>query len=211
MKNKFVFLVSIFLMGINFTYAFETVEFSSCVDGDTFKVIKDEKIYTVRMLAIDTPESVHPTKGVEYYGKEASNYVCDKLKNAKEIKLEYDKNGDKQDKYERLLAWVFIGDTLLQEELIENGYAKVAYLYGDYKYTDVLEKKQEMASLKEIGVWDENAKTNYDKYNNKDDSNDEEYTTKEIIIIAILLLIIVFVGDKTIKNKAKKKLKTYIK
>lgn len=48
------------------------------------------------MLAIDTPESVHPTKGVEYYGEEASNYTCNLVTNAKKIELEYDKNSDKK-------------------------------------------------------------------------------------------------------------------
>ena len=39
------------------------------------KVLRDGKIKTVRMLAVDTPESVHPSKGVEFYGKEASNFT----------------------------------------------------------------------------------------------------------------------------------------
>lgn len=217
MKKKLIILISIFFIGINSIYAKETVKFSSCVDGDTFKVTKSGETYTVRMLAVDTPESVHPTKGVEYYGKEASEYTCNKVTNAKKIELEYDPNSDKQDKYERLLAWVYVDDSLLQADLIENGYAKIAYLYDDYKYTNTLEKKQELASTKEIGVWNETEKKEYNEKNNiktDDETNtkeDESYTTKEIIIIALLLLIIVFVGDKTIKNKAKKKLKTYIK
>ena len=220
MKKKLILLISIFFISINLVYANDTVKFSSCVDGDTFKVTLDGKIYTVRMLAVDTPESVHPTKKIEYYGKESSEYTCNKVTNAKKIKLEYDQNSDKMDKYDRLLAWVFIDDVLLQEELVENGYAKLAYLYDDYKYTDSLEQKQELASIKEIGVWNETAKADYNEKNNidTDDENtaddtkeNKSYTTKEIIIIVLLLLVIIFIGDKTIKNKAKKKLKTYLK
>ena len=220
MKKKLIFLISIFFISINSVYANDVVEFSSCVDGDTFKVSIKDKIYTVRMLAVDTPESVHPTKGVEYYGKEASKYTCNKVTNAKKIELEYDTNSEKMDKYDRLLAWVFVDGVLLQEDLVENGYAKVAYLYDDYKYTDSIEQKQELASIKGIGVWNETAKTDYNEKNNIDtaDKNsvddieeNKSYTTKEIIIIIILLLVIVFVGDKTIKNKAKKKLKIYLK
>lgn len=209
MKKKLILMISIFFIGLNSVYANEKVKFSNCVDGDTFKVLLDNKEYTVRMLAIDTPESVHPTKGIEYYGKEASEYTCNKITNAKKIELEYDDNSDKMDKYDRLLAWVYVDDILLQKDLIENGYAKLAYLYDDYKYTKELEQAQELVSAKNIGIWNEEA---LNEYNNKTNTQEvEDYTTKEIIIILVLLLIIVFIGDKTIKNKAKKKLKTYLK
>ena len=204
-------------MPIANVYANEEVTFSKCVDGDTFKVILNEEEYTVRMLAVDTPETVHPTKGVEYYGKEASNYTCDKLTNAKKIELEYDANSDKNDKYDRLLAWVFVDDELLQELLVENGYAKVAYLYDDYKYTNLLEEKQELASAKNIGIWNTEAANNYDgevmdtTIEKKDGEETNDYTKFDIVTVAILLLIIIFIGDKTIKSKAKKKLKKYLK
>lgn len=207
-KKIIIFLITI-ITGINIVYAKETVKFSKCVDGDTIKIIKEEKEYTVRMLAIDTPESVHPTKGIEYYGKEASEYTCNKVTNAKKIELEYDENSDKTDKYDRLLAWVFVDGTLLQKELIEKGYAKIAYLYDDYKYTKELESAQELASVKNIGVWNEELKNKFDN-EFKNNSIKDTYSTKEIIIIGILLLIIIFIGDKTIKNSAKKKLKQYL-
>lgn len=226
MKKKIILLISIFFIGINSIYAKENVNFLDCVDGDTIKVILDNKKYTIRMLAVDTPESVHPTKGIEYYGKEASEYTCNLVKNAKKLEIEYDDNSDKTDKYDRLLVWVFVDDKLLQKELVSNGYAKVAYLYGNYKYTKELEDAQELVSAKNIGIWNEEAKNKYNKENNitseyDDESEEKEttnkksasstnYTTKDIIIIGILLLIIVFVGDKSIKNKAKKKLKKYL-
>ncbi|MBQ2872423.1 MAG: thermonuclease family protein [Bacilli bacterium] len=221
--KKIVLFISIFFISINNIYAKEVVEFYDCVDGDTIKILLNGEKHTIRMLAVDTPESVHPTKKIEYYGKEASNYTCEKVKNAKKIEIEYDENSDKIDKYDRLLVWVFVDDILLQKDLIENGYAKVAYLYDDYKYTKELESTQELASVKNIGIWDEVAKETYNKENDikedieasEDNSIKKEesskYTKKEIIIIALLLLIILFVGNKTIKNKAKKKLKKYLK
>ena len=221
MKKKIFFILSIFFIGINSIFAKETVKFSDCVDGDTIKVLVSGEEKTIRMLAIDTPESVHPTKGVEYYGKEASNYTCETVKNAKKLQIEYDDNSDKTDKYDRLLVWVFVDGKLLQKELVSNGYAKVAYLYDDYKYTKELENAQELASAKEIGIWNEEASSEYNKNNPSEEKNDtnksstsiteaKEYTTMDIIIIGVLLLIILFVGDKTIKNKAKKKLKNYL-
>lgn len=226
MKKLIVFL-SLFTISINNIYAKETVEYSDCVDGDTIKVLLEGKEYTARLLAVDTPESVHPQKPVEYYGKEASEYTCNKLKEAKKLEIEYDDNSERMDKYDRLLVWVFADGKLLQKDLIENGYAKIAYLYDDYKYTSELEKIQELTSAKNIGIWNEEEKNKYNNKNNitediekEEDSNKkastsiknvENYSIKDIIIIGILLLIIVFVGDKSIKNKAKKRLKKYLK
>lgn len=183
-------------------YAKEKVEFSSCTDGDTFKIIYNNEVKTVRLLAVDTPESVHPKKEVEYYGKEASDYTCNVLKKANKIELEFDENSDKLDKYDRLLAWVFIDDKLLQESLIEGGYAKVAYLYGDYKYTTKLQELQEIASNKNIGVWDEEAKENFNS-----NQNEDKITTIEIIILFVILIIIMLFGTKKQKKKILKKVK----
>ena len=62
------------------------------------------------------------------------------------------------------LGWIFVDDSLLQKELISLGYAKVAYLYGDYKYTDELKEEESIAKSKKLGIW----------------SLNEEETTKKI-------------------------------
>lgn len=201
MKKIIIIMISIFFIGINIVYAKETVKFSKCVDGDTFKVTIDDKEYTIRMLAIDTPESVKSNTEVEYYGKESSEYTCKKLTNAKKIELEYDSNSDKLDKYDRLLAWVFVDDKLLQEELVTKGYAKVAYLYNDYKYTNILQEKQELASAKSIGIWDSTAKREYEQ-KLKEEPSKEKHESIEIIVVTIIFLIITFITS--IINKIKK-------
>lgn len=197
MKKQLFTMISIFFMFINFVYAKETVKLSKCVDGDTFRAIINDKEYTIRMLSIDTPESVKANTDIEYYGKESSEYTCKKLTNAKKIELEYDEKSDKFDKYDRLLAWVFIDNKLLQEELVEKGYAKVAYMYNDYKYNDILKEKQELASAKEIGIWDSTAKKEY-----QEEPNEEKNENIEVIIITILFLVITFITG--IINKIKK-------
>lgn len=209
--KKLVVGIITFLLFINVSYALDEVKLSKCVDGDTIKVKIDNKEYTVRMLAIDTPESVHPDKKVEYYGKEASEYTCNIVSNAKKIELEYDSGSDKTDKYDRLLAWVIVDGELLQDKLVSLGYAKVAYLYGDYKYTSLLEEHQELASAKNLGIWNQQEKDKFDNNSNNTDNNDNNYSTQDIVMIVILLLVITFVGDKTIKRKAKKKLNKYLK
>lgn len=152
--KKVVMIFLFFCLFITNVYAERvSVKFEACVDGDTIKVILDDKKTTVRFLAIDTPETVHPTKGEQPFGKEASNYTCDKVKNAKKLEIEYDEGSTKTDKYNRVLGWVFTDDTLLQKDLVSLGYAKVAYLYGDYKYTEDLKKEESIAKSKKLGVW----------------------------------------------------------
>ena len=129
----------------------EGVKLTKCIDGDTAHFMIDGQDTTVRFLAIDTPATKTPNTPVQPYGKEASRYTCDALSSAKEIRLEYEK--EKDDKYGRCLAWVFVDDELLQEQLIQKGYAKVAYLYGDYKYTGRLQEAEKKAKAERLGIW----------------------------------------------------------
>ena len=159
----------------------EIVTLSKCVDGDTAKFkMKDGSIKTARFLAIDTPESVHPTKEVEEYGKEASDYTCRLLTNAKEIKVEYDKASDKEDKYGRILVWVYADNKMVQEILLTEGLAKVAYLYEDYDYTEKLQTLEKTAKDKKIGIWsNDNVSLNMDA--TEEDISKEENKNQSII------------------------------
>lgn len=97
-------------------------------DGDTFDVTFDngEKA-TIRMLGIDTPETVDPRKTVQCFGKEASNYTKSKLTDAR-VKLDADPKADERDKYGRLLRNVTLADgTDYNLSLVQQGYAH-AYL-----------------------------------------------------------------------------------
>lgn len=156
MKNKlFIVILLIVLCLTSNVYANNKVKVTldSCVDGDTANFVVKNKKKKVRFLGINTPESVKKDSEVESYGKESSNYTCKKLKNAKKIELEYDPKSDKKDKYGRVLAWVFVDGKLLQKDLVSKGYAKVAYLYDDYLYTDELNKAEESAKSKGLRVW----------------------------------------------------------
>ena len=164
MKKKVVFLLIIFLFpGVVFASGREEVTFSKCVDGDTAKFIINNKEETVRFLAVDTPETKNSTKGEEPYGKEASDYTCNRLKEVNKIELEYDDNSTKTDKYNRYLAWVFVDDNLLQAELVKNGLAEVAYLYGDYKYTDLLKDYEQTAIATKVGMHSDTDTSSYTK------------------------------------------------
>jgi micrococcal nuclease len=175
MKNIKYILITliIFLVPVNiFALEKEEVTLSKCVDGDTAKFIYNNEEIKVRFLAVDTPETKHPTKGEEPYGKEASNYTCDRLTNGKKIELEFDENSDKTDKYNRYLAWIFVDDSLLQAELVKEGLAEVAYLYGDYKYTSLLKDYEQTAIANKVGMYSDTDTSSYTASKNNSDEDD---------------------------------------
>lgn len=122
------------------------------VDGDTAQLVVNGKRERIRFLLIDTPESVKENTPVQPFGKEASERVSTLLKNAKKITLEFEP-GEEKDDYDRLLAYVFLDGKMLQETIIEEGLARVAYFQGDEKYLKKLQTAQEKAKKQKIGVW----------------------------------------------------------
>ena len=168
----------------------EKVTFSKCSDGDTARFIVNGEEKKVRFLAIDTPE----VDKNEPMSHEASEYTCNALKNAKEIYLEYDGNSDKEDKYGRLLAFIHVDGELLQEKLIELGYAKVAYIYGDYAYVSELREKEEIAKKNHVGIWQEEVLGDIsdekieDENANEEKDEEEEYDIAKIINFIIDLI-----------------------
>lgn len=176
------------------------VELDKCIDGDTIS-IKSGEIYTkVRFLAIDAPE----IDKNEPYSLEAKEYLCNLIKNGKNLYLEYDNKSDKVDKYDRTLAWVWIDDTLLQTELVKNGYAKVAYLYDDYKYASDLKKIEEYAKDNKLNIWSEYVPPKKEKKKiTKEKLLDKinKYYDMIVIVIAMILALITLNITKQKKNK----------
>lgn len=126
------------------------------VDGDTIKVIFDnppngiDKKETIRLLGVDTPETVHPKKPVQYYGKEASNFTKKSLLN-KTVYIAYDFN--LRDKYDRLLAYIYTeeGECFNLKLILEGyGYAYVSY---PFQFRKEFVNAQKIAQKKEAGLW----------------------------------------------------------
>ena len=153
-------IIYLFIINVNAETALQKVTFNRCVDGDTAMFNVDGESVKYRFLAIDTPETVKPNTEVQEYGKDASEYTCNKLTNAKEIIIEYEKSS-KTDKYGRSLGWIWVDGSLLQKELVEVGYAKVAYIYGKYRYTTSLCLVQKEAKETKQGVWSNNDDDGY--------------------------------------------------
>jgi micrococcal nuclease len=122
------------------------------VDGDTIEILIQGQVYKVRYIGVDTPETVDPRRPVGYYGKEASN------KN-KELVLDrvvfLEKDISDVDKYGRLLRYVYVGDVMINKELIRLGYAKVATYPPDVKYVTVFLNAEREARNSKLGLWEE--------------------------------------------------------
>ena len=138
-----------------FTDGRQAAELVEAIDGDTaiFKI--DGENYKTRFLAIDTPEVDPELREVEPWGSTASAFTKDQLLNADEIVLELDPDSDTFDRYDRLLAWVWVDGELLNEMIVSEGLAEVVYLYGDYQYTDCLVAAQKTAESNGKKIWGE--------------------------------------------------------
>lgn len=121
------------------------------VDGDTFIINYNGKDERVRLIGIDTPESVHPNeeKNTEF-GKQVSNYSKEMLGGNK-VELEFDV--EERDKYGRLLVYVYLDGQMYNKLLLEKGYAKIATYPPNVKYVEDFTKIQKQARENKVGLW----------------------------------------------------------
>lgn len=135
----------------------DTIKVTKVVDGDTIELEGGQK---VRYIGIDTPETVDPNKKVQCYGKEASD-KNKSLVEGKEVKLV--KDVSETDKYGRLLRYVYVGDTFVNDYLVRQGYANASSYPPDVKYQDQFTKAEKEARDNNRGLWNsckkEEAKT----------------------------------------------------
>lgn len=128
------------------------VEVTEVVDGDTIKIMYNGKEETVRYLLIDTPETRHPRLGKQPLGEEAKK-ENEKIIEAGDISIEFDV-GERFDDYGRLLAYVYADGESVQEQLIESGHARVAYVFPpNTRYLDEFEETEAAARSAGIGIW----------------------------------------------------------
>ncbi len=127
------------------------------IDGDTLSVNIDGQIQTIRLIGINTPETVDPRKPVECFGLEASNKAKEIL-NYQSVKIEQDPTQGTYDKYNRLLAYVFLKDgTNFNKLMIEEGYG-YEYTYSvPYKYQTEFKLAEERARTLKKGLWADSA------------------------------------------------------
>jgi micrococcal nuclease len=120
------------------------------VDGDTVHVRVGERIEKVRYIGVNTPEVHHPTKGEEPGGREAAaeNRA---LVDGRRVRLELDAQA--RDRYGRLLAYVWVGETMVNAELVRRGYAQVMTVPPNVRHQQLFLTLQRDARAAQRGLW----------------------------------------------------------
>jgi micrococcal nuclease len=125
----------------------------SVVDGDTVKLSIDGTTKTIRLIGLDTPETVDPRKPVQCFGKEASNKAKELL-TGRSVRIEVDASQGTLDKYGRMLGYIFRDDGLFYNKyMIEQGFAH-EYTYNlPYKYQSEFKAAEKSARENQKGLW----------------------------------------------------------
>ena len=120
------------------------------VDGDTIDVELDSATVRVRYIGIDTPETVDPRRPVGCFGAEATarNRA---LVEGRQVELE--KDISETDSFGRLLRYVYVGGQMVNEALVQEGYAQVATYPPDVKYVERFLAAQREARDANRGLW----------------------------------------------------------
>ncbi|MCB9811229.1 MAG: thermonuclease family protein [Candidatus Nomurabacteria bacterium] len=132
------------------------------VDGDTVKVDLNGKIETIRVIGINTPETVHPEKTVECFGREASAEAKRLLSDQKVI-ITYDDSQGTYDKYGRTLAYISLPDSSdFGETMIRSGFA-YEYTYNlPYDRQAKYKAAETYAKENKVGLWADGACDNFE-------------------------------------------------
>ncbi len=131
------------------------------VDGDTLHVDIAGADETVRLIGVDTPETRHPLRGIEPFGREAEKYTRSQLE-GRHVLLETDVQN--RDEYSRLLCYVWLEDPIkindasirakmFNARLLLDGYAQLLTVPPNVKYVDYFRKYQAEARENERGLW----------------------------------------------------------
>lgn len=138
------------------------------VDGDTIHVQLEDRIEKVRYIGVNAPEVPHPHPGggeerrrLRFFphtpaAGEAAKRVNFELVAGKHVRLELDRR--RRDRYKRLLAYVWVGDTMINAEMVKRGYAEVMSIPPDYRHRALLAKLQDEARAAGRGLWHDSPK-----------------------------------------------------
>jgi micrococcal nuclease len=120
------------------------------VDGDTIRVRIGDRVERVRYIGVNTPEVHHPRKGEEPGGREAAA-VNSGIVAGKTVRLVLDVQS--RDRYGRLLAYVWVGDVMVNAELVRLGYAQVMTVPPNVRHQPLFLALQREARTANRGLW----------------------------------------------------------
>lgn len=126
-------------------------EFDHAIDGDTIAIKVNNSRKTVRLLLVDTPESKKPNTPVQPYAIEAARYTESLVKTC-DMSIQYDTKG-KKDRYGRDLVYLYCGNTMINESLVKQGYARVGYVYQQKDYLDKMLAAEKKAKQQGLKIW----------------------------------------------------------
>jgi micrococcal nuclease len=125
------------------------------IDGDTINVGSATSSEYVRLIGVDTPEIDWETSDspqAECYGWEAREFLVDELE-GETVRLVGDQLQPTYDKYDRRLAYVYLGDELINQTLIKEGYAQELTVGTGYKFQDDFRSEEKIARRNDVGYW----------------------------------------------------------
>ncbi|MEA0561774.1 thermonuclease family protein [Lysinibacillus irui] len=138
------------------------IDYIKAYDGDTIQATINGKKRKIRLLMVDTPEMNYNKGGAQPYAEQAKEYTINLLEKAKKIEAVYD-IGPETDNYDRMLAYVFVDDVLLQESLLDEGLAVVRYIHKpNNTFEDDFRAIQQKAQEAKLNIW------SHDDYFQKD-------------------------------------------
>lgn len=121
------------------------------VDGDTLEVMVGGRRETVRLLGVDTPETVDPDRPVECFGPEASAFTAAHL-TGRVVRLEYD--AERRDPYDRLLAFVIVDGERFNDRLLHEGFARLLVIPPNGRHGRTLLEAELAARREGRGLWE---------------------------------------------------------
>jgi micrococcal nuclease len=120
------------------------------VDGDTVEVSLGGGTEDVRYIGIDTPESVIPDQPAECFGERAGR-LNERLVDGEEVRLVFDV--ERRDQYGRLLAYVYVGDELVNAELVKRGFARTLTIPPNTEHAELFARLAQAAGNAGRGLW----------------------------------------------------------
>ena len=122
------------------------------IDGDTIDVFLEGQVQRVRLIGVNTPETVDRRRGVQCYGPEASKFLKELL-TGKIVNLEEDPTQNSKDNYGRLLRYVYLNEENINQKLIKEGYGFEYTYKKPYKYQSEFREAQRDARDNYKGLW----------------------------------------------------------
>ncbi|MDN3015773.1 thermonuclease family protein [Paenibacillus sp. BSR1-1] len=130
----------------------EPITLVRTIDGDTIKVKIKGKTETIRYLLVDTPESKKEGMCVQPFAKDAFQRNNQLVKSGR-LTLEFEE-GNTRDSYGRLLAYVYVDGKMVQETLVKEGFARVAFIMNPpYKFLNLLRENENLAKRNKVNIW----------------------------------------------------------